>query len=293
LTNEQQAQVRDYFLALDKNHDGAIHFEELRDVMVNQFKIAEEEVQQVFSLLDTTHHQEVHYSEFLAAMMASRIELTDDLLKTTFHHFDIQSRGQITSEDFRSLLGDTFEGEPIEILLADIDTAERKLNYEEFSKYAHACAPKKASEGLADTPSSGRRTFAPKLWATMTGTASSKANVRSEDSYPTLLTASEGVLARHPNPTKHFAHFAMDIGARKPPNADEVLGFSKPLGNDFEAIGRSELSGRMDPKLEPSTCMMKSEIKGKEPNQSAATLPRLQEPDVLANGRSNSCCSIQ
>merc|ERR1719498_1287823 len=113
LTNEQQALVRDHFLALDTNHDGAISFKELRDVMVSQFQIPEDEVHQIFQLLDTTHHQEIHYSEFLAAMMASRINMTDDLLQTTFHHFDTGNNGVIAAEDFRILLGDTFEGQSV------------------------------------------------------------------------------------------------------------------------------------------------------------------------------------
>jgi serine/threonine protein kinase len=202
LTNEQQAQVRDYFLALDKNHDGAISFTELRDVMVTKFNIQEEEVQQVFALLDRTHHQEIHYSEFLAAMMASRIELTEDLLHMTFHHFDTRNSGHLAVEDFRVLLGDTFEGEPVETLMAEahIDAADGKLSFTEFAKHAHACAPK----SLGVSPSSQRRTFAPKLWAAMSGAVGPRSRALLEQSLPTLLPK-DGEPARVPPATKPMA----------------------------------------------------------------------------------------
>jgi calcium-dependent protein kinase len=168
LTNEQQAQVRDYFLALDTNHDGVISFEELHNVMVNSFETAETEVHQVFELLDTTHHREIHYSEFLAAMMASRIELTDDLLQTTFHHFDTDNSGDISVEDFRTLLGNSFEGESVESLHqcflseATIEASSSELKYADFASYARACAPKMT---VSVTPRGHRHSFAPKLLA--------------------------------------------------------------------------------------------------------------------------------
>jgi len=186
LTNEQQALVRDNFLALDTDHDGAISFKELRDVMVSQFYIPEEEVHQIFELLDTTHHQEIHYSEFLAAMMASRINMTDDLLQATFHHFDTGNNGAISAEDFRMLLGDSFEGQPVGDLYthflaeANIEAPDGRLGYDDFAKYARACAPKNPMTGL----SPARRTFAPKLWAKINSFHSSGSPM---SQLPTLL----------------------------------------------------------------------------------------------------------
>jgi len=213
LTNEQQALVRDYFLALDKNHDGAISFQELRDVMVKQFHCQEEEVQQLFALLDTTHHHEIHYSEFLAAMMATRIEVTDDLLQMTFHHFDTRNSGHLTAEDFQMLLGDTFEGESVETLMAEahIECTDGKLSYEDFVQCAHACAPRKSQDAVEMSPSSTRRTFANRLMSAMSGTimSRSRGSMIKEPSLPTLLPR-DGSAALIPASAKPMAHFKDD-----------------------------------------------------------------------------------
>jgi len=225
LTNEQQALVRDYFLALDTDHDGAISFKELRNVMVNQFQIAEHEVQQIFKLLDTTHHQEIHYSEFLAAMTASRIDMTDDLLLTTFHHFDTGNNGAISKEDFRLLLGDTFEGQSVGDLYthfladADIDSPDGTLSYDNFAKYARACVPQKPLLPVCSSPA--RRTFAPKLWAKINHSFHSHSPTAPQ--LPTLLRDCSPMNKSAMKPKK-------PIGA--PPEDDEVpaeRSCSKPI----------------------------------------------------------------
>merc|ERR1740116_539476 len=48
LSNEQHAQVRDAFLAMDANHDGSISSSELRKVMVERFDVPEQEALDIF-----------------------------------------------------------------------------------------------------------------------------------------------------------------------------------------------------------------------------------------------------
>merc|ERR1712070_671390 len=95
LTNEQQATVRDHFLMIDSNHDGAVSLPELKAVMVDKYGVPEAEVATVFNMFAETHDREVHYSDFLAAMACDNIELDEDLLHTTFQKFDTKGVGYI------------------------------------------------------------------------------------------------------------------------------------------------------------------------------------------------------
>merc|ERR1712045_238217 len=101
LSNEERAQVRDYFEAMDKNHHGTITLQELRQVMHDKFEISDEETNQVFEAMDSNHDDTIHYSEFLAAMMTTRISVHSDLLRSAFRRFDTDSSGYITVENLR------------------------------------------------------------------------------------------------------------------------------------------------------------------------------------------------
>lgn len=208
--------------------------------MVNQFQIAEGEVQQIFELLDTTHHQEIHYSEFLAAMTASRIAMTDDLLLTTFHHFDTGNNGAISEEDFRSLLGDTFEGQSVGDLythfLADagVDAPDGTLSYDTFAKYARACAPQKAVLPVGSSPA--RQTFVPKLWARINHSFHSHASPTAPQ-LPTLLRdcSSVSLFAIKPKKSVHDPPEDDEVPAeRSCSKTIEVAGVPPPSANPEE-----------------------------------------------------------
>merc|ERR1719350_1854445 len=121
LSNEERSKVRQYFVAMDQNHQGTITLTELRNVLVDKFHITEAETMKVFDALDSNNDEEIHYSDFLAAMVSSRIALHDDLLQQTFMRFDTDNSGYITVENLREVLGNTFEGEKVEVLVQEAD----------------------------------------------------------------------------------------------------------------------------------------------------------------------------
>mmetsp|Transcript_25074 Transcript_25074/g.58208 ORF Transcript_25074/g.58208 Transcript_25074/m.58208 type:complete len:533 (-) Transcript_25074:111-1709(-) len=136
LSREDREQVREAFLELDKEHKGVVSLADLRQVMQSRFEIDDAQINEVFEALDTNHDQEIHYSEFLAAMVSSRIQLHDALLKETFRRFDTDNSGYITLENLKEVLGESFEGEEVEELLAEVDTgSDGKISWEEFIAY--------------------------------------------------------------------------------------------------------------------------------------------------------------
>lgn len=136
LSNTERAKVRNYFIAMDKNHKGTITLAELKQVLVDKFHIPEDETKQVFDALDSNHDEEIHYSDFLAAMVSTRIVLHDDLLRQTFKRFDTDNSGYITAGNLREVLGNTFEGEQVEQFVKEADQLkDGRISYAEFASY--------------------------------------------------------------------------------------------------------------------------------------------------------------
>jgi calcium-dependent protein kinase len=139
LSNRQQAMVRDYFVALDTDHDGTISKEELQAAMEGKFPEPKEEADKVFKALDGA---EIQYSDFLAAMISSCIPIDDDLLHTAFAKFDVGSSGYIESGELRGILGLIFDGADVEALVNDADCSHKgQIDYQEFANYAKTYHP--------------------------------------------------------------------------------------------------------------------------------------------------------
>merc|ERR1719327_1602704 len=119
LTNEERTELRDAFLAMDKTKSGTITLVEFKAVIEERFELTDAQVQGIFSTVDMSNTHEIQYSEFLAAMVASRVAMHDDLLKGTFRRFDTDNTGYIELSDLKTVLGETFEGEQVATLLAE------------------------------------------------------------------------------------------------------------------------------------------------------------------------------
>merc|ERR1719235_1928733 len=136
-------------------------------------------------------------------MMSSRIELNEDLMQATFHHFDTTNSGSVSTADFRQLLGDTFEGVPVEDLLAEAPSQD--LEYAEFSQYALACVPKPTRTGAMEDCTPSRRNFVPNFVRALQARCKPAVFLptSSQSSLPTLLPiVAEGSPPNRPHATK-------------------------------------------------------------------------------------------
>lgn len=136
LSNEERANVRDYFMEIDKEKNGMISLAELKNCLEERFSVPEEETRAIFAAMDSNHDEKIHYSDFLAAMVSTRIAMHDDLLLSAFKKFDADGSGYITVDDLREVLGDSFDGAEVEKLLEEADLLEdNRISYEEFVCY--------------------------------------------------------------------------------------------------------------------------------------------------------------
>lgn len=136
LSNEDRHKVEEDFLAMDEHHHGTITYEDLKKTMVQKFGLPRQEVNRTYRALSDHKDHEIHYSDFLAAMVSKRIGLNEELLQECFSRFDVDNTGYITAENMRSVLGDRFHGQRVESLLREVDTKDNgRVSYHEFASY--------------------------------------------------------------------------------------------------------------------------------------------------------------
>lgn len=134
------------FELLDYNNEGTVSLSELTNALSKQFNIDLQEAHYLFQKLDQTGDHEIHYSEFLAAALSEKIRLKEADMHEIFRRFDVDNSGSITLENLRSVLGDTYNGIPIQDLLAEIDeNGDGQISFDELT---HALTGGALANGL-------------------------------------------------------------------------------------------------------------------------------------------------
>ncbi|CDJ44450.1 CAM kinase, CDPK family, putative, partial [Eimeria tenella] len=121
------------FWALDQEGTGTIKVEGLVDILVTKLKIPEAEARRIFHRIDLTGDQEINYSEFLAATFQTQVSLSQSLIREAFERLDVDHRGQISLENLRQILGDSYGGFLAEEILAQCDIKKNGvIEFDEF-----------------------------------------------------------------------------------------------------------------------------------------------------------------
>jgi len=130
LSAQDRDRVHAAFLELDKTRSGTITMAELKSVLIDKFKVNNQEAEELFATMDSNHDGQIHYSDFLAAMVRSRIEMHDDVIRATFNRFDDDDSGTITLDNLEKVLGN--RGAAQEFLQAGDIVGDGVISYEEF-----------------------------------------------------------------------------------------------------------------------------------------------------------------
>jgi Ca2+-binding EF-hand superfamily protein len=114
-------ELRNMFLTLDEDHSGELTFEEMFN-MIRKYSvtpISEDYFRNVFDQMDHEKTGKVHYMEFLAATLESRVKISGQLLNQAFDHLDVESNGIISIENMQQLLGRNFTRADVEGLIKE------------------------------------------------------------------------------------------------------------------------------------------------------------------------------
>jgi Ca2+-binding EF-hand superfamily protein len=135
LTTEEQQQVREAFVEIDSDHTGAITLNQFKKVLEERFHFNDAHSRAVFEALDVDHEDEIHYSEFLAAMASARVHFHDELLRETFKRFDADASGYITAHTLQQVLTDLPEGELKKLIGEADEDGDGRITFDEFARF--------------------------------------------------------------------------------------------------------------------------------------------------------------
>ena len=107
-SKEETQQLSENFKLIDKNGDGKLSKDELKEEFLktmNEFE-AENEVERLLGLVDMDQNGFIDYSEFLTVCLKKETILNKRNLKFVFNMFDIDHSGAISAEEIKRILGE-------------------------------------------------------------------------------------------------------------------------------------------------------------------------------------------
>jgi calcium-dependent protein kinase len=137
LSSEDRRELGDQFLSMDKQHRGTISLDDLVSILQENFHMNAAEAMVLATGMTSNFGREIVYSEFLAAALSGRVEISDGLLCKAFARFD--HCGQLMTDDFRAALGDADK------------PSKCQMDFEEFCAYINIPGSDDVSENHGET----------------------------------------------------------------------------------------------------------------------------------------------
>jgi calcium-dependent protein kinase len=108
IPEDQITNLRQAFAKFDKNGDGKLSHQEIRDGLKTSGigeNFSDEETDKLIKVMDTNMNGFVDYTEFIAACMQSYTYLNESHLKNAFSYFDKDGSGTISKEELANAMG--------------------------------------------------------------------------------------------------------------------------------------------------------------------------------------------
>jgi len=138
IPEDQIQTLRPAFSKMDKNGDGQLTLEELREGLkeVPEIALKEEDISKAMAVIDSNQNGLIDYTEFIAACLQSYNYLKENHLRSAFAYFDKDNSGTISKEELRACLQSddfTLDEKQINQLLNGVDeNNDGQIDYQEF-----------------------------------------------------------------------------------------------------------------------------------------------------------------
>jgi len=130
-TTKEVKKLRDIFHAIDRDHDGTISMQELKQALRKNY--SEKVIDELFQNVDVNESGSIDYTEFLAATLEAHGSVEEERIREAFQVFDRTNTGDITKEDLRKILGKDADPRYVESLIDEADAnKDGKISFSEF-----------------------------------------------------------------------------------------------------------------------------------------------------------------
>ncbi|CAJ1359742.1 unnamed protein product [Effrenium voratum] len=119
LPDEKIDSLQQTFRALDRNGDGTLSVEEIREAVVQQGLKPPKALEDILHAIDCNGSGSLDYTEFLAATLDQKVYMQRDVCWAAFRIFDLDGDGKITREDLQG-------GGKIEKIIEEVDKDKKK-----------------------------------------------------------------------------------------------------------------------------------------------------------------------
>jgi calcium-dependent protein kinase len=140
-TSEMMKELRKIFKDFDKNGDGKLSYDEIKEGFKIYFKneqIADTELNRLIANIDMDRNNYIEYEEFLRVTVNLDLLMTDKNLRLAFDFFDQDKSGKLTHEELKKVLCKDFVGKDNEIIqdiIKEIDlNGDGQIEFDEFKK---------------------------------------------------------------------------------------------------------------------------------------------------------------
>ncbi|EGR31676.1 protein kinase domain protein [Ichthyophthirius multifiliis] len=138
LSENEISELGKLFRQLDKNGDGVLTIDEIREGLANAGDKNLEEVRRVISSIDTDGSGKIDYTEFLAATMEKSLYMKEDKLHQAFKMLDQDGNGKISKNELKNVLGNDqqlskYDDQYWDDMIKEVDkNGDGEIDYNEF-----------------------------------------------------------------------------------------------------------------------------------------------------------------
>lgn len=133
--------MRELFLLVDTTVTGTISMTELKAVIqALRPDVSDSYITNIFVALDNDESGQIHYNEFVAAVLEKDGLLTEDRLADAFDRIDSEGNGFIRHSDLQRILGHNYEKNVVDNMIKEGDFKKNgRIDFEEFSQLMQEC----------------------------------------------------------------------------------------------------------------------------------------------------------